>query len=104
MRRTNRTLVAFSHRPRVNRRREPRWIHCKRAGYKEHVDAGLREFRLIAFEISRVTREIFFRSELQRIHEHRCPDCYRLSACATYEREMTFMKRSHRRHEAEGTW
>ena len=55
----------------------------------------------IAFEIARILRQVFRRSELQGVHEdgHRHHIAFRLGR--THQREMAFVQRAHRRHEAE---
>src|SRR5688572_10061922 len=49
----------------------------------------------VSLESSRITRQIFLRSELQRVDENSSHYNVAFSACCRYESEMSFVKISH---------
>src|SRR5205085_4708414 len=77
-------------------------IHHIDRRHEEEIDALALEQRLVARLITRITREVFVRPELCRIHEDRDDDERRAGvACNANEREMALVEETHRRYEAD---
>ena len=76
-------------------------IHIFRRRREDEVDA-FRERQLgIARQVARVALEVFAGAELRRVDKDRSHDDVAHFAGAPHQRQMTFVQRAHRRHQAD---
>ena len=75
-------------------------VHRGGLGRENGVYPRRRELLQIALHVARITREVFARTELRRVDEHRCNEESGSAFRFVEEREVAHVKRAHRRNEA----
>ena len=88
-------------RSRFDRRLETVRIHLLRPGREEHVDACVSGHRGVARFVARVVLQILALAELRGVHEKADDHRGRFAPRGLEERDVSRMKRAHRRHESD---